>query len=322
MELDTRALWYEAPGRATLRPGRGGDGGVVVDTLWSALSRGTERLVFEGRVPRQEFGRMRAPAQEGDFPFPVKYGYCNVGRVRDGALAGREVFSLSPHQRGFRAAEAALSPLPEGLPARRAVLAANAETALNALWDAGLCFGEHEGLSVTVIGAGVVGCLTAALASSVARCSVTVTDRIDKRISVANELGVKFATETAPGRSDIVFNCSASAAGLAAGLEALRPEGTLVEMSWHGAEPVAVPLGGAFHSQRLRIVSSQVGMVAPRARARGIDHAARLAMALALLRDPVYDCLITGEIGFEELPQALPALLAPDAPGLVTVIRY
>ncbi|QDL93750.1 zinc-binding alcohol dehydrogenase [Paroceanicella profunda] len=292
--------------------------------MWSALSRGTERLVFEGRVPPGEAGRMRAPAQEGAFPFPVKYGYCNVGRVRGGdpALEGRTVFSLTPHQRGFRATAERLTPLPEGVPARRAILAANMETALNGVWDAGLGFGEAEGVSVAVVGAGVLGCLTAALSSSVARCSVTLTDRIEERIAAANELGVRFETSLAAGRYDIVFNCSASAAGLAAGLAALKPEGLLVEMSWYGAEPVLVPLGGAFHSQRLRLVSSQVGMVAPAARARGITHAQRLSRALALLSDSVYDCLITGEIDFEDLPHALPALLAPGAPGLVTAIKY
>ncbi|HEU0221663.1 MAG TPA: zinc-binding alcohol dehydrogenase [Paracoccaceae bacterium] len=318
--MDTRALWYVAPGRAEIRLGAPGTGPLLVETLWSGLSRGTERLIFEGLVPPGEFTRMRAPMQEGELPFPVKYGYANAGRVREGPpqLLGRTVFALAPHQAAFRAGEEQVLPLPEGVPPRRATLAANMETALNAIWDAGLAPGSN----VAVIGAGLVGCLTAYLARHQAGCTVTLVDPREERRLAASELGVNFAPAGTPlGECGTVFHASASAEGLAAGLDMLALEGTLIEMSWYGAEPVPVPLGGAFHANRLRIVSSQVGHVAPSRRAT-TTRRGRLAEALALLADPRLDGLITTEIAFEELPARLPALLARDAPGIATAIRY
>ena len=137
-----QALFYTAPGIAEMRevalaplaPDE-----VEVRTLFSGISRGTERLVAAGAVPPGEYTRMRAPHQEGDFPFPVKYGYAAVGVVEAGpdALLGRHVFSLYPHQSRFHVSAEAVVSLPDDVPAARAVLAANAETALNAIWDAG-----------------------------------------------------------------------------------------------------------------------------------------------------------------------------------------
>ncbi|MGB7914877.1 MAG: dehydrogenase, partial [Rhodomicrobium sp.] len=140
-----RALYYVAPCASEIRPARltsmniSANSGrrVIVRTLWSGISRGTEKLVFEGRVPESEFERMRAPFQEGSFPYPVKYGYSVAGVVEEGPpdLIGRTVFALHPHQTLFSAPSSAVTPLPDGLPARRAILSANMETALNATWD-------------------------------------------------------------------------------------------------------------------------------------------------------------------------------------------
>ena len=123
-------------------------------TLRSAISRGTERLVFEGNVPESEFASMRAPMQAGAFPFPVKYGYCAVGRVEQGGgLEGRRVFALHPHQDVFVSPVAAVTPIPDAVPDSRATLAANMETALNALWDSG------AGLAtVAIVGAARLAC--------------------------------------------------------------------------------------------------------------------------------------------------------------------
>ncbi|SEA34759.1 zinc-dependent alcohol dehydrogenase [Rubrimonas cliftonensis] len=315
--MKAQALWWEAAGRAALREEavRPGPGDAVVRTLWSGVSRGTERLVGEGRVPQSEQGRMRAPNQAGDFPFPVKYGYCAVGRVEDGPpeLIGRDVFSLHPHQTLFAAPAASLVALPEGLPARRAVLAANMETALNAAWDARVGPGDR----VAVMGAGAVGLLVAALCARIPGVEATVWDVLAQRGDIAAQLGVKF--DEPPAACDVAFNASASAAGLARALESLGPEGTLVEMSWHGAGETPLPLGGAFHSQRLRIVSSQVGSLPPARRPRW-SHRRRLETALRLLLDDRLDVLIDEEIAFEDAPAALPAALARG--GLATVIRY
>ena len=139
-QMAAKALWYVAPGKAELRPEplpALREGMCRVKTSFSALSKGTETLVFEGHVPETEWQRMRAPFQAGDFPYPVKYGYALTGRVIEGPqeLIGHDVFALHPHQDAFNAPTDALAMLPAGLPPRRAVLAANMETALNALWD-------------------------------------------------------------------------------------------------------------------------------------------------------------------------------------------
>ena len=256
------ALWCTDVERAELRPGALGEG-TLVETLYSGISRGTERLVFRGEVPESEHERMRGPAQEGVFPFPVKYGYCTVGRVAEGALTGRSVFALHPHQTRFRLPEAALTPLPEELPAERAVLAANMETALNLLWDSGAGAGDR----IAVIGAGVVGALTGYLAARLPGAEVTLVDVLPGRSALADSLGCRFATPArAPRDCDVVLHLSATSEGLASAIDCAGTEGTVVEGSWQGAGTTAVPLGGAFHSRRLRLVSSQVGPAAAAAR--------------------------------------------------------
>jgi NADPH:quinone reductase-like Zn-dependent oxidoreductase len=317
------ALWYVTRGRAELRPASLGPAGpqdAVVKTLWSGLSRGTERLVFEGRVATTDSERMRAPLQEGDFPYPVKYGYCAVGVVEEGPseLRGRPVFALHPHQDRFVAPAAMLAPVPEGLPPRRAVLAANMETALNALWDAGAGPGD----CIVVVGAGVVGLLVGYLATRLPGAEVTMVDIDLSRQAIAKELGCRFRKPLdAPGDADITFHTSATAPGLACALSCAGPEATVVEMSWYGDASVAAPLGLDFHSRRLRLVSSQVGQVSPSRRARW-SHRRRLEKALALLSDERLDALITEEVAFADLPDELPRLLASGASGLATVVQY
>lgn len=318
-----RALWYASRGRAVLRarelPPRQNDE-VRVETLWSGLSRGTERLVFTGRVPASEYARMRAPRQEGAFPFPVKYGYSAVGIVREGPheLVGRTVFALNPHETVFDAPADVVQPVPGHVPARRAVLAANMETALNALWDGGAGPGDR----IVVVGAGVVGALVAALASRLPGAEVTLVDVDLSRRAVADALGCRFSKPLdAPGNADLVFHTSATSAGLSCALACAGDEATIVEMSWYGETSTRVSLGAAFHSGRLKLVSSQVGRVSESRRGRW-SYARRLAKALALLDDDRLDALITEEVAFDDLPDALPRLFAPGAPGLATAIRY
>lgn len=315
-----RALWHVRPGEAALLPAAEGEGAARLRALYSLISRGTERLVFEGRVPESEYERMRAPFQEGDFPFPVKYGYAMVADVEEGQaeLTGRTVFALFPHQDRFRLDPDALIPLPEGLPPRRAALAANMETALNALWDSGVGPGDR----VAVVGGGLIGLLVAHLASRIPGVDLILKDPLTERRDVASQLNVNFTSGKIDGHDfDIAFHTSASAAGLAESLGCLGLEGRLVELSWHGEGAVPVPLGGAFHSRRLQIVSSQVGFVNPARRPRW-SFRRRLAKALELLADPALDALIDTEVPFAEVSARLPALLAKDAPGVATVIRY
>ena len=326
-----RSLWYAKAGVVEVRnsplpplaPGL-----VQVRTLFSGVSRGTERLVMNGLVPEHERARMRAPLQEGEFPFPVKYGYCATGTVEAGPpeLMGRAVFCLHPHQDVFQAPLGMIVPLPADLPPRRATLAANMETALNALWDSGAGPADR----IVVVGAGIVGLLVADLAARLPGAEVTVIDPVEARRPLVEAFGARFSSSPrlsrgeGPGEgmlADIVFHTSASEAGLATALASAGLEATIVELSWYGDRRVAVPLGGAFHSQRLRLVSSQVGQVSAGRRPRW-DYRRRMEAALALLRDSKLDDLLTTEIAFEDAPAKLPALLAPDAPGLAPVIGY
>lgn len=317
------ALWYDSPGQAVLRDETlqpAGPDHIVVRALWSGLSRGTERLVFQGLVPQSEWQRMRAPLQEGDFPFPVKYGYALVGRVEQGPpdLAGRVVFALAPHQDYQALPLGFATPLPKGLPPRRAVLSANMETALNVLWDAEAAPGER----ILIVGGGVLGMLLAGLASQLPGSEVTVTDLLPERAETAAALGAGFAAAgQVPQDQDLVIHTSASEGGLATALAAAGQEGRIVEASWFGDLSVSLALGGAFHSRRLRLISSQVGRVAA-SRATRWDNRRRLAKALDLLQDPRYDLLLGEEIAFSDLPDRLAAALDPRAAGFLPLVRY
>lgn len=295
-------------------------GEVLVRTLYSGISRGTEALVFNGAVPVTEFQRMRAPFQAGDFPAPVKYGYNNVGRVERGPswLEGRVVFCLYPHQTLYVVPVEAVYPLPDDVPAERAVLAASLETAVNALWDADPKIGDR----IAVIGAGTVGCLTGWLAARIPGCSTQLVDIDPVKAGVAAALGVRFALpEQAAADADVVIHASATADGLAAALRLAGFEGTIVELSWFGAVRPEVPLGEAFHSRRLKLQASQVGAVAPAQRARWTARR-RMELVLRLLSDSALDPVITGESHFDELPAVMHKLATNPGGTLCHRILY
>jgi len=316
-----KALWYVGGGRAELREEAvtaPGSGEVRVRALYGAISRGTERLVASGRVPQSEYERMRAPFMAGAFPFPVKYGYATVGCVEAGATPGQVVFALHPHQDEFTIPAAMALPVPAAVPPARAVLAANMETALNAMWDGAPGPADR----IAVVGGGIVGLLIARLCARMPGVEVTLVDIAPERAALARVLGVGFATaDAAPRECDLVFHTSGHANGLSTALKLAGEEGTIVELSWYGAGEVAVPLGEAFHSRRLRIIASQVGKVAPSHRQRW-THGRRLAAALALLDDPALDVLLAPAVDFGELPARLAALLASTGDARCPLIRY
>jgi len=323
MSREARAFWVAEPGRGEIRtevlPDPAGDE-VVVRALYSGISRGTEALVFSGRVPQSEWARMRAPFQVGEFPGPVKYGYSVTGIVEQGPpeLMGRHVFVLHPHQTRFVVPTAAVCLLPDEVPPSRAVLAANLETALNGLWDAR----PHVGDRVAVIGAGTVGMLTAWLASRLPECAVQLVDINPQRAVVARAMGVPFSTpEMAAGDADVVIHASGSPSGLELALNLAAIEATIVEMSWFGDQVVSLPLGGAFHSKRLTLASSQVGRIAPAQRARW-DYRRRLQLVLGMLRDPVLDAMITGDSPFAMLPEVMAGLAQSPGEALCHRICY
>lgn len=318
-----QAFWMASPGVGVIRdtplvPPQPDH--VLVRALYSGISRGTEALVFGGRVPPGEYAAMRAPFQEGDFPGPLKYGYSSVGVVTEGPadLRHRQVFCLYPHQTHYRVPAGDVVALPPGLPAGRAVLAANMETALNAVWDARAQPGDR----VTVVGAGTVGMLSAWLLSGLPACELELVDTDPGRRQAARRLGMDLvAPGEAQGGRDLVLHATGNPDGLALALKLAGREATVVELSWYGDAPVALPLGEGFHSRRLRIISSQVGQLPVWRRPRW-THRRRLRTALKLLCRPELDCLISAEREFRQLPQVMARLQQPESATFMYRIRY
>lgn len=291
-----------------------------IRTLYTGISRGTESLVFTGGVPASEHERMRAPFQSGDFTFPIKYGYMNVGQVEQGPehLLGKTVFCLFPHQTHFNIAMESATVIPNGIPPKRAVLAANMETAVNALWDAQPCVGDK----ISVVGAGVLGSLVAYLASRITGCEVELIDVNPERAAIAKAFGIEFAQpQHAQHHRDLVIHSSATEQGLNKALELAGFEAMVLELSWYGDRKISINLGGTYHSQRLQIKSSQVGHVALRQRSRW-SYQRRLELALSLLADPCLDTLISGESPFPELPNTLSWLNSAGNTSLCHRISY
>ncbi|WP_353981649.1 zinc-binding alcohol dehydrogenase [Salinicola endophyticus] len=315
------AFWSLGDGSGEISQADLSDAGeLMVRTCYSAISRGSETLVFNGQVPPSEYARMRAPFQSGDFPGPVKYGYSNVGVVEQGAhdWHGRHVYCLYPHQTHYRIAASDVVRLPEDVPPQRAVLGANMETALNAMWDAAPAAGDR----ISVVGAGVVGALVAWLCAKLPGAQVQLIDIDERKRFLGSALGVEFVTpEDAADERDLVIHASASDAGLQTALAIAGFEASVVELSWYGSRGVNLPLGEAFHARRLTLRSSQVGSVSPSHRARW-DHKRRLSLALSLLKDECLDVLISGESHFRDLPQTLARLSRSDDDTLCERIRY
>lgn len=326
IEEKAHAWWVTGAGKGEIQqtplaaPDGEDDGELVtVQALYSGISRGTESLVFHGRVPRSEYAAMRAPFQAGDFPWPVKYGYANVGEVIEGPaeLVGQAVFCLYPHQNRYRVPASAVTPLPRGLPAERAILAANMETAVNGLWDGAPAVGDR----IAVVGLGVVGLLVAWLANRIPGTRVTAIDTNPERQVVAEQLGLTFSTEPGADDHDLVIHASGHPSGLETALGLAGQEATIIEMSWYGDQPVSAPLGAAFHPRRLTLKSSQVGQIVP-SRVPRWDYRKRLVLALELLQDDALDALITGECRFDDLPKSMARILIDGRETLCHRVVY
>lgn len=319
----SQSLWYVAPECAEIRSevlGPLPENRIQVRSIFGALSRGTESLVFKGLIPESEYTRMAAPFMGGKLPFPVKYGYSNVGRIELGPseLIGQLVFSLMPHQSIFQTELANVLVVPTEIPAQRAVLAANMETALNAVWDASPGPGDR----IVIIGAGVLGCLIAYLCGYLPGAEITLVDINPEREDIAKKLGVQFSSpELAPKDCDLVIHCSASAAGLSTAIASAGEEATILELSWYGSNKIDVSLGSAFHSRQLTLQSSQVGHISLTRRPRWSNRR-RLTTALGMLSDSRLDSLLTDPIRFEDLPSKLPQIFSTQSSALCCLIQY
>lgn len=301
---------------------------VLIETLYSGISRGTESLVYHGKVPISEANRMRCPHQTGDFTYPVSYGYACVGKVietqSDVSQIKKDdiVFVLHPHQDIFCVPEEACNLVPATLTPSRAVLSANMETALNAVWDA-----EISGTSNhMVIGAGVVGLLTAFVLKSLSGHSPILIDINTAKKPIAEKLGLAFHTPDEIAQKNLaemerLFNTSASEKGLQLAIEQSGFEAKILEMSWYGDKAVNLRLGGEFHSKRLQIISSQVGHIAP-AKRETHGYSDRMQEAMKLLSDDKLDALLEPEIMFEALPDHLHDIFNKNSSALCQLVKY
>lgn len=321
-EHEAHAYWVTETGDGELRPEAlpaRQAGEALVRTLYSGVSRGTERVVHEGRVPERVADLMQAPHQEGDFPGPVKYGYLNVGVVEEGPdeWLGKTVFSLHPHQDFYVIPTGQLTAIPEEVPAKRAVLTGIVEVAINALWEAGPRLGDR----VAVVGGGLVGGVLATLLRKYPLRRLQLVDADPEKRKLTETINVDFAEpENAKSDNDIVFHCSASNEGLKLSLQLAGDDSDVIELSWFADKEVTLPLGEDFHARRLNIRSSQVGAVAlPRRHRR--SNAQRLEQAAIELTDPLFDTFLTSECLFRNLPTTLTQLFERPG-GFCHVVAY
>lgn len=323
MTTDALAYWVEAPGRGALRPTSlpaPGAGDIELRTRCSGISVGTERLVGRGLVPATCAEAMACPGMRGTFALPVCYGYSLVGDVVSGQDAGRSAFVMHPHQdRAVVAAERVVL-LPPGVPAERATLFANLETAWNAVWDAEPASGEE----MVVVGGGAVGLLVAFVLSHAHDRPATVVDTDAGRRRFAARLPwvgtVATPEEVAAGRHAVAFHASGAGEGLQSALDAVGFEGRVIELSWYGGRAVTLRLGDTFHWQRKRIVASQVGTIARLHRAAG--RGSRTAKVLQLLGDARLDALLGTPVPFRRLPELFDRIYRGETTEPCPVIAY
>lgn len=325
--IDSSALWLAAPHTPEYRVESvppPGPGEVRVGTIASALSQGTEMLVYRGQVPKGT--PLDLPTFKGSFAFPIKYGYAAVGRVIDagpgveGIAPGDAVFVHHPHQEVFVVPASMPVRLPGGIDPMLGVFTANLETAVNVLLDTPL----HLGEAAAVFGLGTVGLLVAQLLMRAGADPVIGIDPIEMRRQVARRVGIGHTL--APGEdlqqeisrltrgrgADVAVEVSGTGAGLQSAIDTLAEEGSVVAVSWYGAKPVTLQLGGHFHRGRVRVISSQVGRLNPVLSPRW-DRARRMEMALDLLTMLPLAKLISHRIPFEQAPEAY--RLVDESPG-------
>jgi 2-desacetyl-2-hydroxyethyl bacteriochlorophyllide A dehydrogenase len=316
--IRAEAIWLARPRMPEFRmepvapPCRGE---VRVRTIASAISQGTELLVYRGQVPADL--PLDLPTLAGSFAFPVKYGYATVGRVVDtgdgvqGFAPGDTVFVHHPHQSAFVVPATMPVRLPDGIDPVLGLFTANLETAVNVLLDTPLHFGE----TALVFGQGTVGALIAQLLKRAGAMQVIVVDPIPLRREIALSLGADYALEPCEDLScqvlaltegrgaDVAIEASGVGAALQCAIDSVADEGTVMVVSWYGTKPLTLQLGGRFHRGRVRLCSSQVGRLDP-ALAPRWDRARRTAVAVDLLSKLHLEELITHRFPFKEAPAA------------------
>jgi len=287
---------------------------VLVRSLYSLVSTGTERLVMTSELDEPTRKRMSLPLMKGTFDQDFTYGYSLTGVIEQGPadLVGQHVHLLHPHQSYAIVATSDITVIPEAL-AERAVLVSNLETVINAVWDSQVSLGDE----VLVIGYGIIGALLVQLLRQMPGVTVRVYDIDPTKQQLANP----YETGNPAKEFDIVFHTSGSSSGLQYGIDQLKPEGTLMELSWYGGRKVEVALGQSFHYDRKKIISTQVSTI-PHCRAQRWDYARRKQLAISLLSLIDFEHLIMNSISFSEAVHFFGKLRRGEVKDIGTLIKY
>ena len=235
---------------------------IVVKTLFSGISYGTEKLVYSGKVPKSQRNLMKCPYQEGDFGNDIKYGYINVGKVVDGdkSYLGNNIFSLYPHQDFYKIPSNEALIIPNKIPLSRCLLIPNLETAINAVWDTLPSAGDR----ILVIGAGIVGLLTAYLINKIPGVNLFIVDKDSSKSKITKKLGINFLNAI-PKKFDarFIYECTGDHRILNSLKNNITVNSTICVLSWYGDKKSDIALGENFFSKRAKLIMSQVSKISP-----------------------------------------------------------
>lgn len=285
---------------------------VWIESECSIISSGTESLVLKGEVPKSLHERMKIPYMKGEFEFPLTYGYSLVGKVLNGKYKGERVHVMHPHASHAKVQNSSLTILPDNISSKKAVLISNAETVVNAIWDAEL----KKKSMVVVFGYGIIGKMLSALLMYLGY-AVSVSDPA-KNVEIVQDGYTLYQGESLA--FDVAFHCSGTENGLQNAIESVGLEGTVVELSWYGNRSIKVSLGGSFHYYRKRIVSSQVSHI-PRKYEKNWDFKKRKELCLKYIQYGVFDVIKMKEIALRQAPGFFKGLLQGYEKE-VTIINY
>ena len=322
--METRELWHISKNKSTIKEARlslSDEDDLLIRSHYSLISPGTEKIVSRGLVPENLYEEMKVPYMKGEFHFPVSYGYSLVGEIQEGSsdLPGQYIHCLYPHHSYGLIRKDDAFPIPEGMPLKRATLASNMETVVNAIWDSHVSIGDN----VLVAGFGNIGALLSLTLKTFPGVSVSVLETDPVKQDIADQLGLLCygSPEEINTRFDMAFNCTSNEQGLQTCIDKTGLEGKIIELSWYGTGQVKIGLGGTFHSERKRIIASQVSRI-PDEKASRWNNKRRKELVFELLKNPEYDELITREVNFEDTPQFFDALREGNNNNIGIVIKY
>jgi threonine dehydrogenase-like Zn-dependent dehydrogenase len=318
-KIFTKALWHLSRSKSVLQQ----DElpllhNTIVQSLYSLISAGTEKLVAKGFVPEKLHGTMTVPYMQGTLGLPVKYGYSLTGKIVESEVFEKDalVHIMHPHQDIICVDAKHCMLIPDYIPVKRATLVANMETVINAIWDADL----QKGTSVLVAGYGTIGALLARICKTQFDCNVYLIEKNENRAILLERHGYRLATEN-DILYDVAFNCTANETALQYCIDHVGEEGSVIELSWYGDKKVSLSLGESFHTMRKKIISSQVSSI-PKAKRASWNYENRKQLAFSYLNDAFFDELITNEIPFAETQNFFEKLRSENLSGIGYCIKY